>query len=209
MINTQGALLPLSSQELMNSLSRSQAFVVLLLALVLLSAYGWNYHKQQSRSRKSHRLSTQYVFIQVSGEVKSPGIYSFDKPVTVSQAVARAGGLLPPLRPGDRRGWASEPIGNNSRIHLTDDSKGGAHLRLGWMTVPNRLALGVPLDINQASVADLSQVPGIGPKLAKGIVALRIREGEFSKLENLCKVRGIGPATVRRLKTYLTLGTKD
>lgn len=193
----------------MNSFSRPQTFVVLLVALVLLSVYGWSYLNQQSRFRQSPQLSAQHVFIQVSGEVKSPGIYSFDKPVTLSQAVARAGGLLAALRPADQREWASEPISNSSRIHLIEDSEGVIHLRLGWMAVPNRLALGVPLDINQASVAELSQVPGIGPKLAQGIVALRARRGVFSKLENLCEVRGIGPATVRRLKPYLTLGTKD
>jgi len=81
-------------------------------------------------------------------------------------------------------------------------------LKLGWMAVPIRLALGVPLDINQASVADLTQVPGINDELADRIVALRVRRGGFSKLDNLCEVKGIGPATVRRLKPYLALGTK-
>ena len=204
-----GALLPLGSQEQMNSFSRTQALIVLLVALVLLSVYGWSYLNQQGRFRQSPLLSAQQVFIQVSGEVKSPGIYSFDQPVTLSQAVARAGGLLAPLRPADQREWASEPISNSSRIHLIKDSKGVVHLRLGWMAVPNRLALGVPLDINRASVAEFSQVPGIGPRLAQGIVALRARRGVFSKLENLREVKGIGPATVRRLKPYLTLGTKD
>ena len=201
-----GALLPLGSQEQMNSLSRTQLLIFLLVALVLLSVYGWSYLNQQSRFRQSPQLSAQHVFIQVSGEVKSPGIYSFDQPVTLSQAVARAGGLRAPLGPADQREWASEPISNSSRIHLIEDSEGVIHLRLGWMAVPNRLALGVPLDINQASVAELSQVPGIGPKLAQGIVALRARRGVFSKLENLCEVRGIGPATVRRLQSYLTVG---
>jgi competence protein ComEA len=204
-----GALLPLGFQEQMNSFSRTQALIFLLVALVLLSVYGWSYLNQQSRFRQSPQLSAQQVFIQVSGEVKSPGIYSFDKPVTLSQAVARAGGLLAPLRPADQREWASEPISNSSRIHLIKDSKGVVHLRLGWMAVPNRLALGVPLDINQASGAELSQVPGIGPRLAQGIVALRARRGVFSKLENLCEVRGIGPATVTRLRPYLKVGKKD
>jgi competence protein ComEA len=76
------------------------------------------------------------------------------------------------------------------------------------MAVPIRLALGVPLDINQASVTELSQVPGINYKLADAIVALRVRRGGFTKLENLCEVKGIGPATVRRLKPYLILGTE-
>ena len=71
------------------------------------------------------------------------------------------------------------------------------------------MALGVSLDINQASEAELSQVPGINYRLAKEVVALRARRGVFSELENLYDVKGIGPATVRRLRPYLTLGTKD
>jgi len=61
-------------------------------------------------------------------------------------------------------------------------------------------------DINQASVTELSQVPGINYKLADAIVALRVRRGGFTKLENLCEVKGIGPATVTRLRPYLKVG---
>jgi len=75
-----------------------------------------------------------------------------------------------------------------------------------WMAVPTRLALGVPLDINQASVAELSQVPGINGNLAERIVALRVRKGTFLNLEDLCEVKGIGPATVTRLRPYLKVG---
>ena len=192
----------------MNSFSRSQALVVLLVSLVLLSVYGWSHHGRQARSRKSPQLSTKCVFIQVAGKVRSPGIYSFDHAVTVAQAVARAGGPLSPLNHADELAWAKFQTGNGRRIQIITEPSGATSFKLGWMAVPTRLALGVPLDINQASVTELSQVPGISDKLADAIVALRVRRGGFTKLENLCEVKGIGPATVRRLKPYLILGTK-
>jgi competence protein ComEA len=192
----------------MNSFSRSQPLVVLLVSLVLLSAYGWSHHGQHGRSRKSPQLSTKYVFVQVVGKVKSPGIYSFDQVVTVAQAVARAGGPLSPLNRSDELAWVKFQAGNGRRIQIITKPSGATSFKLGWMAVPIRLALGVPLDINQASVTELSQVPGINYKLADAIVALRVRRGGFTKLENLCEVKGIGPATVRRLKPYLKLGTE-
>ena len=142
----------------------------------------------------------------MAGKVKSPGIYSFDQTVTVAQAVTRAGGPLSGLNRPDELAWAKVQTGNGRRVQIITEPSGATTFKLGWMAVPIRLALGVPLDINQASVTELSQMPGINDKLADEIVALRVRKGGFSKLENLCEVKGIGPATVTRLRQYLTVG---
>ena len=187
----------------MNYFSRSHALVVLLVSFMLLSVYGWSYDDQNDRSGRSSQLSTKYVFVQVVGKVKSPGIYSFAQGVTVAHAVARAGGSLSLL---DESAWDKIQIENGRRIRIIAEASGATSFELGWMAVPTRLALGVPLDINQASVAELSQVPGINFKLAKEVVALRDRKGAFSQLENLCEVKGIGPATVTRLRPYLKVG---
>jgi competence protein ComEA len=187
----------------MNSFSRSQALVVLLVSILLMSVYGWSHH---SKPRESCQLPTKYIFIQVAGKVKSPGIYSFAQGVTVAQVLARAGGLLYPLRVGDESIWAQGQIGNGRRIQIITEPGGFASGRLEWMAVPIRLALGVSLDVNQASLVELTQVPGINDKLAEGIVTLRNRKGGFSKIEDLCEVKGIGPATVNRLRTYLKVG---
>jgi competence protein ComEA len=76
------------------------------------------------------------------------------------------------------------------------------------MVVSSRLALGVPLDLNQTSAAELAQVPGITQTLAERIVAQRNRLGGFSKLEDLRAVKGIGPVTLKRLRPFLTVDTK-
>ncbi|MEJ2427956.1 MAG: helix-hairpin-helix domain-containing protein [Deltaproteobacteria bacterium] len=190
----------------MNYFSRSHALVILLVSFVLLSVYGWSYHDQYDSSGKSSQLSTKSVFVQLVGMVKSPGIYSFPQGVTVAQAVARAGGSLYPL---DGPTWANVQTESGRRIQIIAEASGATSFKLGWMAVPTRLALGVPLDINQVSVAELSQVPGINYKLAKEVVALRGLRGTFSKLENLCEVKGIGPATVTRLRAYIKVGKED
>jgi competence protein ComEA len=46
----------------------------------------------------------------------------------------------------------------------------------------------------------LQRLPGIGPKKADAILALRQRLGRFRQVEDLLKVKGIGRATVRRLR---------
>ncbi len=57
-----------------------------------------------------------------------------------------------------------------------------------------------PLDINEASTTQLEALPGVGPALARRIVEARARLGGFRTVEDLIDVRGIGPATLDRLK---------
>ena len=58
---------------------------------------------------------------------------------------------------------------------------------------------------NRADAATLIQLPGIGPALAKRVVAART-EGLFRTPEDLLRVRGIGPATLTRLRPFLAFG---
>jgi len=62
-----------------------------------------------------------------------------------------------------------------------------------------------PVDLNQADEATLTSLPGIGPALARRIVEAR-RERPFRSVEDLARVRGIGPATVGRLAGRVTVG---
>ena len=49
-----------------------------------------------------------------------------------------------------------------------------------------------PLDLNTATAEELAELPGIGPELAKRIVAYRTEHGAFAATEELMKVSGIG-----------------
>jgi competence ComEA-like helix-hairpin-helix protein len=58
------------------------------------------------------------------------------------------------------------------------------------------------LDLNSASVRELSLLPGIGPVLAKRIVQNRRRQGNFESVQALQRVYGIGPKTVTRAEVF-------
>lgn len=63
-----------------------------------------------------------------------------------------------------------------------------------------------PVILNTATVDDLRRLPGIGEKRATSIVALRTRlGGRFHVIEDLLKVKGIGRATLRRLRPLVRL----
>jgi competence protein ComEA len=59
------------------------------------------------------------------------------------------------------------------------------------------------LDINRADWPELCLMPGIGEQLAQRIVDYRAENGPFRELNDLRKVRGIGPLTLEGMKPYL------
>lgn len=61
------------------------------------------------------------------------------------------------------------------------------------------------LDPNRAPAAELDRLPGVGPSTASAIVASRERDGPFRTPDDLARVRGVGPATVERIRDHLDL----
>ncbi len=63
-----------------------------------------------------------------------------------------------------------------------------------------------PIDLNGAEIELLEELPGIGPTRARAIAESRESRGPYRSVEDLRRVRGIGPATVRRLRELVTVG---
>lgn len=61
------------------------------------------------------------------------------------------------------------------------------------------------ININNASVEQLSELNGIGKAKAEAIVAYRETHGKFSSLEQLTAVKGIGSATIEKNKALLAV----
>jgi competence protein ComEA len=97
------------------------------------------------------------------------------------------------------------------------------HLQLrGWLRA---LVLALPLalaaapfaaaaltgvvNVNTASADELSMLPGVGPSRARAIVELRQQRGGFKRIEDLLDVKGIGEASLAKLKPYLALEGKS
>jgi competence protein ComEA len=52
-------------------------------------------------------------------------------------------------------------------------------------------------------VEELERLPGIGPVLARRIVEDRGRNGQYRRLEDLLRVKGIGPKKLKKLRPHL------
>lgn len=61
------------------------------------------------------------------------------------------------------------------------------------------------VDINSATARALDLLPGIGPATAEKIVEHRRAHGPFSCIEDLMKVKGIGPKKFEKLRQFITV----
>ena len=65
---------------------------------------------------------------------------------------------------------------------------------------------GVGVDVNRASVQLLTYVSGLGPQLAKNIVAFRDENGPFRSRKTIQKVKRLGPKAFEQCAGFLRIG---
>ncbi|AWR16513.1 ComEA family DNA-binding protein [Corynebacterium diphtheriae] len=133
--------------------------------------------------------STPEVVVSVVGEVHTPGLYTFAPGARVADALQAAG----PVDPAHIRGL-------NQAEKLVDSSQ----IVVGGPSEPVPATDG-RVHLNSATVAELEQLDGIGAKTAAAIVSYRDSHGGFGSLEELQKVKGIGPAKYQAIAQDLVL----
>ena len=72
-------------------------------------------------------------------------------------------------------------------------------------TVPEE-TVSFPINLNQASVKELTLLPGIGEVLAQRILDYREAHGGFSAVEELLNVEGIGKKRFEDIFDLITIG---
>lgn len=123
--------------------------------------------------------------VRLEGEGIRAGWYEADD---LAAAAEEAGGVAPSLSSG--------PIADGDTVRLL----GGWALPDGDAGSVETIALGRKVRLNGASVPELEALPGIGPALAARIVAGR----PYLAVDDLDRVRGIGPARIRALRPLVT-----
>ncbi len=69
-----------------------------------------------------------------------------------------------------------------------------------WLFCQSTLAA---IDLNTANQSDLESLSGIGPSKAQAIIDYRKTHGGFETVEELVKVDGIGPGTLKKLSEHI------
>lgn len=99
--------------------------------------------------------------------------------------VLRAECGIDAIAPALRDAGFTDPVRVGDRVVLSPD----APPKVAALPAPMLLALGLRLDVNTASTRDLMRISGIGPALARKIIAKR----PYARIADLERVRGIGP----------------
>ena len=61
------------------------------------------------------------------------------------------------------------------------------------------------VNVNTATAEQLTLLPGIGDSRAREIVAARQKQGGFKRVEDLLAIKGIGEASLAKLRPYVAL----
>jgi len=126
-------------------------------------------------------VSKESIEVKIEGAVKEPGWYDIPKGSLVIEGIREAGGALPQA---DLRG-----IDLGSSLEDKEEI---------WIP-------GEKLNINRASLEQLTYLPGIGPVLAQRIIEYREEKGSFLTLSELKEIPGIGQVKFERIKKEITL----
>jgi competence protein ComEA len=198
----------------MKYFSVHQQWVLLVIALLLLGSltFKFYYHPRPAPSGQP----VNEVVVEVLGEVRQPGIYLYQNPPNLREAIVRAGGLkeaaqfdptLPSttLETGTLLTVTREPSqilphlpsSNGGRRGMKQDE---IKIKVGTMAANKLLVFSIPLDLNRVSVEDLCLVPGIGESSAKEIIVYRKRQNGFRSVGELRNVRGIGSKNYETFK---------
>ena len=154
------------------------------------------------------------VVVDVAGAVSHPGVYELAAGSRVHQALAAAGGLAAdadvdvlnlaaPLHDGDRLYVPHR----GQPVPVVVVPTGGAQPTpaAGATGAVAPAVPAAPVDLNRASAEELDALPGIGPSTAAAIVSYRAQIGPFASIDDLLKVRGIGPAKLDAIREFVAV----
>lgn len=145
------------------------------------------------------------VKVHVAGAVAEPGVYEVPAGAIVQDAVMAAGGPLPEANT-DALNLAETVVGG-SQIYVPRLGESQPSEPLPALSAAPGGASATPalVNVNTADLAQLQELPKVGPVLAQNIVTWREQNGGFKSVDELQLVKGIGPATFELLRPLVTV----
>ena len=139
---------------------------------------------------------------QVSGEVMFPGVYALNPGDRVIDAIAAAGGIGPNA---DLSGInLSKRVQDEARYHVPAFGESTPAITASATARPANKGSGL-IDLNTAQSSELETLPNIGPVMAGAIVAYREDNGPFATVDDVMNVPGIGPKTLDTIRQMVTV----
>ena len=181
--------------ELHYSPIQKRALLILGTLIIIFSSllvFRGNSHETLAPPIVAVQVAVPEIFVDVTGAVNKPGVYTLNANSRVIDAIKAAGD--------------SAPGADLSTINLARVLSDGEQIYVDASVVNSagvRITKSVrrgPININRATAAQFDSLDGIGPVIAKRIVEYRKVNGPFATVEDLQKVSGIGVAKFAQIK---------
>ena len=193
---------------------------VVLVVAVAIGVLAWNGFTMPGVSAESDEVvvqadavseeeeATESIYVHITGEVQSPGMYELEQGARVQDAIDAAGGftdealdtsinLARELTDGEQIVVANE---NDTTTTSTDSSS-----TTSSETTSDGSVVNGKININLADSETLQTLNGIGEVLASSIIAYREENGSFGSIEEIQEVSGIGEKRYENIKDYITV----
>ncbi|MBN2694302.1 helix-hairpin-helix domain-containing protein [bacterium] len=73
------------------------------------------------------------------------------------------------------------------------------------LTSTTNINTDVKVNINTATIKELTKIKGVGESTAKKIIDYREKNGNFRKIEDITKVKGIGKKSFEKMRDFITI----
>lgn len=184
-------------------IDKKTVFKIIILAIILISSLIIKCTSKpntkviaddnKNKDVKTEKLEDN-IIIDISGEIKNPGIYKMKGKVRLYEIIDKAGGLKEEANINSINQARYVKDGEKIIIPSSRNSQG-----MDKESISNGNNL---VNINTASKEELLKLPGIGEVTAEKIINYR-DNNNFTKIEDLKNVNGIGMATYNKLKDLI------
>jgi competence protein ComEA len=186
--------------DLHYSQSQKRALLIIGSLLLLLSVFivaRGNSQPNEAMQVVPITIAEPEIFVDVTGAVNKPGVYTLTGKSRVIDAIKAAGDSAPGadlstinlarvLNDGEQI-YVDSTIVNSSGVRVSKAVRSG------------------PININRATARQLDALDGVGPVIAQRIVDYRKINGSFLTIDDLQKVSGIGAAKFAQIKAKVRI----
>ena len=141
------------------------------------------------------------LFVHVCGAVVTPGVYQLEAGSRLYEAVEMAGGLTDEA--DDTCLNMAQQLSDGEQVLILTKEETAAMPRM-TADSQNTQTTGL-VNINTATIAELTTVSGIGESRAQAIIAYRETNGSFRCIEDIKKVDGIKDGLFSKIKNQITV----
>lgn len=225
---------------------RKKLIIILIILVLFFLALGYFFYNKKNditldeeivfvdkKEEKNEKIiETKYIYVDIKGQVKNPGVYSLIEGTNINDLIILAGGLKSNgtteninlakkledemiiiiksktalsnyLKSNDK----VESICSTNSYDCSECLKNNSNSIIvneqAIIDIDNKTSNKVSL--NKASKEELMGLSGIGESKANAIIEYRNINGEFKNIEDLLNVSGIGESIFEKIKDNITI----